>query len=157
MTEETSGTLSDSSVSEWLVRENACAQLCRTIITENKRALLDVLATSGITAVIVQFDGCGDSGQVEDIEVQGEDRPDIPSGTINLARVSWDDLKIQHTTTSVREAIDTLVYDLLSETHRGWENNEGAYGTVTFDVGKRSILLEFNERHTESDHSEHEF
>ena len=158
MTEETQTPQGGSGMSEWLVRENAFAQLCRSVVPWNKRVLFDVLSAHGITAVIVQFDGCGDSGQIEDIEVQGQDRPgELPSDSIEIADVSWDDLEVRPKTLSIRETIDYLVYDLLRETHCGWENNDGAYGTFTFDVGKRSILLEYNERHMESDYSEHEF
>jgi len=158
MTEASQTTFDDSSMKEWLVRESAFAKLCRSIVPENKQILFDTLAKHGIAAVIVQFDGCGDSGQVEDIEVQGADRPaDLPSGMIEIADVSWGDLNIRRKTICVREAIECLVYDFLRATHCGWENNDGAYGTFTFDVGKRTILLEFNERHMESDYSEHEF
>jgi ParB family transcriptional regulator, chromosome partitioning protein len=45
----------------------------------------------------------------------------------------------------------------LEETHGGWENNDGAYGEFTFDVANRTITLAYNERHMESDYSEHVF
>ena len=158
MTEELPALSTELSVKELLVREHAFAQLCRSIVPENKRVLFETLAAHGVAAVIVQFDGCGDSGQIEDMEVQGADRPaELPSDSIEIADVSWDDLKILPKTMCVREVVEHLVYDFLRETHCGWEDNEGAYGTFTFDVGKRTILLEFNERHMESDYSEHEF
>ena len=47
----------------------------------------------------------------------------------------------------VAEAIEQLAYDLLSLTHCGWENNDGAYGEFVFDVAKQSISLEHNERY----------
>ena len=55
------------------------------------------------------------------------------------------------------EAIETLGYDCLEEDHGGWENNDGAYGEFTFDVAERTITLDYNERHMESDHSAHTF
>ena len=55
------------------------------------------------------------------------------------------------------EAIETLVYDVLNQTHGGWENNDGACGDFTFDVAERTITLDYNERHMESDYSQHVF
>ena len=57
----------------------------------------------------------------------------------------------------MEEAIEILVYDVLSQKHGGWENNDGAYGEYTFDVAERTITLDYNERHMESDHSMHMF
>ena len=55
------------------------------------------------------------------------------------------------------DAIETIVYAFLEETHDGWENDDGAYGDVTFDVGNRTITLNYNERQLESDYSCHTF
>ena len=44
-----------------------------------------------------------------------------------------------------------------AKTHGGWENNDGAYGEYTFDVAERTITLDYNERHMESDYSMHVF
>ncbi len=55
------------------------------------------------------------------------------------------------------EGIETLAYDVLESVHDGWENNEGAFGEFTFDVGARTIRLEYNERYETSELSEHEF
>jgi hypothetical protein len=58
---------------------------------------------------------------------------------------------------SVSEAIEHLVYDALSETHGGWENNEGAYGEFVFDVPAEVIRLDYNERITASENYSHTF
>ena len=57
----------------------------------------------------------------------------------------------------MEEAIEILVYDVLNQKHSGWDNNDGAYGEYTFDVAERTITLDYNERHMESDHSMHVF
>ena len=57
----------------------------------------------------------------------------------------------------MEEAIETLVYKVLNQIYGGWENNDGAYGEYTFDVTERTITLDYNERHMESDHSMHVF
>lgn len=51
-----------------------------------------------------------------------------------------------------------MIYDLLGGSPRlGWQDGEGAYGEFVFDVAKRAILLDFNERFIESAQSSHEF
>jgi len=40
--------------------------------------------------------------------------------------------------------------------HPGFENNEGGYGTLTWDVGKDSITLDHADRYVECSHSHDE-
>jgi hypothetical protein len=37
------------------------------------------------------------------------------------------------------------------------QNSDGAYGDFIFDVAERTITLDYNERHMESDYSQHVF
>ena len=60
-------------------------------------------------------------------------------------------------TQTVQEAVETLVYDLLRQTHGGWEINDGAYGEFVFDVAERTIKLDHNERYASSEKFSHEF
>ena len=68
-----------------------------------------------------------------------------------------DSEKVERSTHSLSDAIETLIYAFLEKTHSGWENDGGAYGDFTFDVENRTITLDYNERHTESDYSCHTF
>jgi hypothetical protein len=125
----------------------------------NKAVLLDALGRAGITSVVVNFDGSGDSGQMERIDVHaGEAEAQLPEGQIEFVEpvLGYPD-RSERSTHTVSDAIETLVYALLEETHGGWENDDGAYGEVTFDVAKRTITLDYNERHMESDYSCHTF
>lgn len=124
----------------------------------NKKALFDALAAAKITQVIVTFDGYGDSGQVEDISaLSGGETVDLPTGEINIARAVWGREDITESTMSVEDAVEQLAYDFLSETHPGWENNDGAYGEFTFDVETETITLDHNERYTATESYEHTF
>lgn len=137
-------------------REFACraAQLLQV----NKTILFDVLAAAEIETIAVIFDGYGDSGQIERIDVEpGEGTNLLPSGQIEIARTAFGSPEIQRQTLTVREAIETLVYDFLRQTHDGWEINDGAYGEFTFDVAERTIKLDYNERYTSSENFTHEF
>lgn len=123
-----------------------------------KTALFDALAAAGITQVIVTFDGCGDSGQVEDIDARAGDKVvSLPEAEITICSPVWGSDEIRRRTMSVEAAIEQLAYDLLSETHGGWENNDGAYGEFVFDVATRVISLEHNERYTATETFSHEF
>lgn len=125
----------------------------------NKAALLDALARAGITKVVVNFDGYGDSGQMERIDVHAtEAEAKLPEDRIEFVEpvLGYPD-RSERSTHTVSDAIETLVYALLEETHGGWENDDGAYGEVTFDVAKRTITLDYNERQMESYYSCHTF
>jgi hypothetical protein len=142
----------------WETQERERARLAAEIRPANKAAVFEMLARAGITLVTVGFDGSGDSGQIESIEAQaGDTAAELPSDQVELAEPAWDGGKIGRSAFTLRDAIEKLAYDFLEETHGGWENNDGAYGEFTFDVATRTITLAYNERHMESDYSEHVF
>jgi hypothetical protein len=133
------------------------------IRAHNRNLIFDVLAESGIHKLTVGFDGYGDSGQIDDVEAwstdqawsTGDNRIPVPSSRqVQLASPVPGHPLVEMT---LQEAIETLAYDYLEETHMGWENNDGAFGTFVFNVPDRSIMLEHNERYTEVNTSTHEF
>lgn len=134
------------------------ARIAEELLASNKTALFDALAAAGIEIVTVVFDGYGDSGQVENIEAKaGAEIVDLPADAIDIARPVWGTPDIERQTQPISTAIETLAYDFLGQTHGGWGNDEGAYGDFTFDVAERTITLDYNERHMESDYSQHVF
>lgn len=98
-------------------------------------ALLPELKTLGITEVTATYDGYGDSGNVEDVSVE-------PSG-IEIS----EDLDRQ---------IADFVWSLAYHNHPGFENNEGGYGELTWDIAADSITLDHADRYVETSHSYHE-
>ncbi|MGE4302710.1 MAG: DUF6878 family protein [Novosphingobium sp.] len=120
-----------------------------------KTSLFDLLQAHGIVLVTISFDGCGDSGQIEDITARDEngivDLPDVglPTRLSDPTAVPGEDKP-----EPVSDVIETLAYDLLEGEHGGWENNEGAYGEFRFDVAERKITLECNIRISSADYSE---
>ena len=134
------------------------ARRSEEIRTANKAVLFDSLAAVGIETVIVTFDGYGDSGQIEDISTgAGDAAIPLPPDRIEIARMICVSAEIERQTQTVHEAIETLVYDFLRQTHSGWEINDGAYGEFTFDVAERTVKLDYNERYTSSENYSHEF
>jgi hypothetical protein len=124
----------------------------------NKPIVFDALAAAGLTRITVEFDGGGDSGQIEEIVAYAGEAPvELPSVSLTLRRAARDKGDSKATTVSLRDAIETLCYDYLSQSHGGWENNDGAYGSFEFDVRKRRIRLDFNERFTDARNSTRDF
>ena len=122
----------------------------------NKTTLFDALAAAGVTHVVLSFDGCGDSGQIENIEVKaGDAAVAMPQAEIEIARAVWDQAEPERSLISVADAIEQLAYDFLEQTHSGWEDSDGAYGDFTFDIAARTITLDYNERTTSSEYSQH--
>lgn len=124
-----------------------------------KSAVIAALAGAGITTVIVSFDGYGDSGQIESIEARDAANTDVPlpDQTISIVAIVWGQSEPESRQMTLTEAIEHLVYDALSETHGGWELNEGAYGEFVFDVLALEIRLDYNERMTVTEFHAHTF
>ena len=148
----------DSAPSDWETKRAAQDRLRAELQPLNKAALFEALSAFGVTLVVVSFDGYGDSGQIENAEVKaGDTVVPMPDRTIAIAEAVWDQPEPNRTRVSIADAIERLVYDILNDTHCGWENNDGAYGDFTFDVAERTITLDYNERYTASDYSQHVF
>jgi len=142
----------------WDVQRGEHDRLDAELRPANKGVVFDALTAAGLTIVTVRFDGYGDSGQIEDIEARaGDDVVALPPGDVEIAAAAWGHAEPERTVMSVRDVIERLAYDFLEETHDGWENSDGAYGDFMFDVADRTITLDCNERHMESDHSQHVF
>jgi len=120
-----------------------------------KTNLFDLLEAQGIVLVTVMFDGCGDSGQIEDI-LAFDERGEValPEGRLAGANTDADAASTTDDGEPVKDVIESLAYDLLQSEHGGWENNEGAYGEFRFDVADRTITLGCNIRISSADYSE---
>jgi hypothetical protein len=126
----------DTTMSNYERHRKARAQLN----AGNKAAVFDALAAANITRVIVEFDGEGDSGQINGVIVfRDRASADLPATTVSLRQLSWGATEPVTTNSDLHEAIERLCYDYLEESHGGWENNDGAYGEFHFDVVERSV------------------
>jgi hypothetical protein len=122
----------------------------------NKIAIFEALAAANITEVLVEFDGEGDSGQIEMITVVRYGEPvAMPEATVTLRQASWGSSEPDISACALREGIETFCYDFLEDEHGGWENNDGAFGEFRLDVEKRTVDLEFHGRFTDVSTSHH--
>src|SRR5574337_1192536 len=126
-------------------------------LLRNKQALFAVLDAAGVTHVTLDFDGYGDSGQIEDIAFKsGEETLAAPAGEVVLEIASYGEAPGPKAF-DVRSAIELLVREFLEDDHGGWELNEGSFGTFTFDVAEAAITLDYNERVETSNYSQHSY
>jgi len=158
MSDETPAPVPPVDVETIMARWNTHARRAAELHPANKASLFAALAAAGITRVTVRFDGCGDSGQIEDIEtLVGEELIELPTTTVEIALLDYHQEVPEILSQPLCDAIETLSYNFLQETHGGWENNDGAYGDFVFDVAERTITLDYNERFTSSESHSHEF
>jgi hypothetical protein len=145
-------------LSDWEMKAVAQAQLEAELFTLNKGALLNALALAGVTRVVVSFDGYGDSGQIENVEVQaGDDQVAMPGAAIEFSEAIWDQAEPRRSSAGIAAVVESLAYAVLEKTHCGWENSDGAFGDVIFDVAEGVITLDYNERYTASENYTHAF
>lgn len=110
---------------QWRAERDAAIKAARTELLRPLRAL-------GITDVTAEYGGYGDSGNIEDVTLQ-------PSG-IKLP----DDLSAR---------LEDFAWSFAYHQHPGFENNEGGYGTLTWDISADSITLDHADRYVECSHS----
>lgn len=116
-------------------------------INVNKEVLFDILKKNNVESVFVSFDGSGDSGGFDTVELTPETtQPLLEETAIGFSWSSRHFPVPRESDPSLKDAIEIICYDILHIKHLGWETNEGSYGTFEFDVEKRKIRLEFKER-----------
>ena len=111
-------------------------------LDRNKLAIMDALAAAGITSVVVTFDGSGDNGQIESLEVlAGETTVELPASVVLMAAADDEEPVKSADEKPLAEAIETLCFDYLSHVYTGWEINEGSHGEFAFTVADNSVEL----------------
>ncbi|MCD1635918.1 hypothetical protein K7H91_19330 [Martelella mediterranea] len=102
---------------------------------ETRAALLVELCALGVTNIEVQYEGYGDSGNIEDVVVT----PD----TITL-------------TEEMRRRVEDFAWDFAYLLSPGFENNEGGYGELTWSIETDKIDVSHSNRYIETNTTEHE-
>jgi len=126
--------------------------IMREAILRNKNAVMEALAGTEITSVVVQFDAYGDDGQMASTTAQaGEVIIQLPATPVVMVMMDPDD---EDATSShevpLPDAIEMLCCAYLEDECCGWEIDEGSYGTFTFTVSDGIIELDFTRRVSEA-------
>jgi hypothetical protein len=90
------------------------------------QSLFKDLREAGVAIVTVEYDGSGDSGDVQDVTLE--------DAKGNKMGVDFD------------ERCRSATYEALECRHGGWEINEGSFGNVVFDIRNGKVRFEHNER-----------
>jgi hypothetical protein len=119
-------------------------------------AVLSLCRSSNYARVVVTFDGCGDSGQIEDMDFQFNDEsaPKHPAtrsvGVFDVREGStyldgrWEPV-IKQRELTLEDAIEMVTYDILGATLGGWEIDNGMSGTITYYIPTGVIKCEYDE------------
>jgi hypothetical protein len=127
------------------------------IRARNKATVFAALAAAGIHRVTVDYDGSGDSGQIENIEAWNAADERMPFPTDPRIQLISENAGHPLAAQNLEAAVESVAWDYLDDLYNGWENNDGAFGTFAFDVAARSVSLERNERFTDVNTSSHQF
>ena len=100
-----------------------------------RAALLALLRGQGVAEVAAQYDGYGDSGNVEDIQMTPA-APALDAG--------------------VEERLRDFLWSMAYALHPGFENNDGADGEITWDLASDKMTIDHRERFTDYNHYLHE-
>ncbi len=124
----------------------------------NRDALFDALFAEGVTAVVVNFDGGSDEGQIEHIAFyRDEDELPEPCANVEFRKPAVSPEETAPFQLTVPEAVEHVAYDLLECVHDGWRDSDGGYGDFRFEVGPRTVALSVNARFVASVNHQYSF
>ena len=134
----------------------AALSAVRTVEARCKDAFLPHLLDHGIVRVEIHYDGGGDQGSVGDVN------PYTLEGEIALPRILCDHHSLAYSgevstrTIDLEDALSAFVDNAICARHAGWEDGEGAYGTIAIDVASGAVTLTHNSRFIDYDTTEAE-
>ena len=103
-------------------------------LSVKRKDILGQLRHLGVTEVTAEYDGYGDSGNIEGMVL-----------TPQMEIEAYLDMQLTD-----------FLWDVAYNEHPGFENNDGAFGEVTWDVTADKIRLTHNTRFTDYETTEHE-
>jgi hypothetical protein len=135
---------------------------------KNREALKEVCVTlfnAGITTIEVNYDGYGDSGQIEDVTLFKGDKQlkeeevaslGLPTSTMQEYNYNAKNDENRYLTKecTLVTKIEDCAYDFLPG---GFEINEGSFGDLKINTETAKATLEHNYRIQETEYSETEF
>ena len=136
------------------IQSGAPAEFTRT---HNKNLIFAALADLGIHRVTIDYDGSGDSGQIDSIEAWDAANQKITLPSLRKVQLRSENPDQPFDDIGLEAAVEQLAWDYLYDNHSGWENNDGAFGTFVFDVPARMVTLEHNGRYIDITTSTHQF
>src|SRR3954462_2454856 len=112
---------------------------CGARVGEQLTEIASALASHGVKRVRATYEGCGDSGSLEDPEYFGEENTSIAASALG----------------ELHEQVADFFYDLVDRRHGDYENNEGGGGDFEWDLTADGLVHEHYDCFTERDYSMH--
>ena len=132
-----------------------------SILGRNRTILLAVLKQGGVSTATVTYAGSGDSGSVEDVAVEsvtGNRFDTLALITVFTNQSDYRDRAWHASVVDQQVSIDQALRDFAEEAvellHGGWEDNDGASGSVIFDCENGTVRVEHTVYFTDSDYEE---
>ncbi len=131
----------------------------KIMMHNNRNALMETLTRLGVERVSITYAGCGDSGDVETVDIEPATcEAVLDTEQIGLWHVIHTHADGQTTATltqgeptSVIEALKAFALDWLEFTHPGWEINDGGSGSIVMVMEEQRCELEHHQYYTESE------
>lgn len=120
---------------------------------EGLKEAIPFLARLGITLVVMSYNGEGDSGDIEDIEIQGKATAPKTCEDLDKALETFP----EETNAPKRFCIEALKDRAFEILPAGFEINDGSYGQVILDCENNKVRLENNARIVEIHSEEQEW
>lgn len=99
----------------------------------------------GAVNIVVEYNGAGDSGCIEQLTVFDDKAIPFWLENANVPNPS-----------TLKDTIESIFYDLLETRYGGWEINDGSYGSFTWDLLADTLKHTHSERVTSVDNTETE-
>ena len=123
------------------------------LFDKNKGIAKDFMLKNNISRVVIEFDGNGDSGQVDSVSFQDENEEDTDVNHTPCQMFErttrWfgeeHSRELVEVTSNAEALFIEMAYSMLEAKHSGWEINEGSFGTIIIKADGTGEM-EYNER-----------
>jgi len=117
----------------------------------------EVNEINNINEIVIDFDGSGDSGQMDEVACYPDNKHQLMKTQVSLIRCShrfadgkWSLIE-ELVEDTAEEVAQEIGYSILENHHGGWEINEGSFGKIRINADG-SGLLEYHERIIETNY-----
>lgn len=117
--------------------------------------LVAVFRASGVETVKAHYDAYGDSGNIEEVVLLPE-LPKVETVAIGAEADRPQEVADPRLTTADASKLDDFLWSTVYGLHPGFENNEGGFGDITWDVTADSISIEHSDRFVDVNCYSHE-
>ena len=139
------------------------ADAARVVFDFNKHTLAQAMRSLRLTAVVVTYSGCGDSGQIDEVGFQPSDVDEgLRRVIVATTQQRWDHnlalgcSELSFCERLLRDAAESLCDEAISlMSHDGYENSDGGSGTFTLQAADGAAELDHSDYYTECDTSTH--